>query len=136
MEHVDVLGQGRAALEQANGDFGLALTDDEIDYLVDAFTGLQRNPTDVELMMFAQANSEHCRHKIFNADFTHRRRRTQPLSMFGMIRNTDAAGAAAHGGGLQRQRGGDGGRRRCSAGCRRASPTRRSTARATRSRMC
>jgi phosphoribosylformylglycinamidine synthase len=67
---VDVLGAGRAALEQANTEFGLALSDDEIDYLVDAFTTLQRNPSDVELMMFAQANSEHCRHKIFNADFT------------------------------------------------------------------
>jgi phosphoribosylformylglycinamidine synthase len=51
-------------------EFGLALSDDEIDYLVDAFTKLGRNPSDVELMMFAQANSEHCRHKIFNADFT------------------------------------------------------------------
>ena len=55
---------------RANADFGLALADDEIDYLVDAFTALRRNPTDVELMMFAQANSEHCRHKIFNAEFT------------------------------------------------------------------
>ena len=60
---------------EANRDFGLALSDDEIDYLVEAFTGLGRNPTDVELMMFAQANSEHCRHKIFNADFVDRRRR-------------------------------------------------------------
>ncbi len=59
-----------AALERANREFGLALADDEIDYLVEAFNGLGRNPTDVELMMFAQANSEHCRHKIFNADFT------------------------------------------------------------------
>lgn len=88
MERVDVLGRGRAALEQANGDFGLALSDDEIQYLVDAFTGLQRNPTDVELMMFAQANSEHCRHKIFNAEFVIDGER-QPLSMFGMIRNTE-----------------------------------------------
>ena len=70
MEHVDVLGGGRGALEEANRRFGLALSDDEIDYLVEAFTGLGRNPTDVELMMFAQANSEHCRHKIFNAAFT------------------------------------------------------------------
>src|SRR5204862_6414525 len=70
MEHVDVLGCGRSALEAANKEFGLALSDDEIDYLVDAFTTLARNPTDVELMMFAQANSEHCRHKIFNARFT------------------------------------------------------------------
>jgi phosphoribosylformylglycinamidine synthase len=70
MEHVDVLGGGRTALEEANRRFGLALADDEIDYLVQAFTGLGRNPSDVELMMFAQANSEHCRHKIFNASFT------------------------------------------------------------------
>ncbi len=67
---VDVLGGGRAALEEANREFGLALSDDEIDYLVDAFRALGRNPSDVELMMFAQANSEHCRHKIFNATFT------------------------------------------------------------------
>jgi phosphoribosylformylglycinamidine synthase len=70
MEHVDVLGEGRTALMAANRDFGLALSDDEIDYLVDAFLALKRNPSDVELMMFAQANSEHCRHKIFNARFT------------------------------------------------------------------
>jgi phosphoribosylformylglycinamidine synthase len=85
---VDVLGAGRAALDQANADFGLALSDDEIDYLVAAFRTLARNPTDVELMMFAQANSEHCRHKIFNADFTIDGRR-EPLSMFGMIRHTE-----------------------------------------------
>ncbi|MDE2402755.1 MAG: phosphoribosylformylglycinamidine synthase [Burkholderiales bacterium] len=88
MEHVDVLGQGRAALEAANKTFGLALSDDEIEYLVNAFTGLKRNPTDVELMMFAQANSEHCRHKIFNAQFTINGQ-AQDLSMFGMIRNTE-----------------------------------------------
>ena len=88
MEHVDVLGQGRAALEAANKDFGLALSDDEIDYLVKAFTELKRNPSDVELMMFAQANSEHCRHKIFNAKFTIDGQ-AQELSMFGMIRNTE-----------------------------------------------
>lgn len=87
MEHVDVLGRGRVALEAANKDFGLALSDDEIDYLVEAFTGLRRNPTDVELMMFAQANSEHCRHKIFNARFTIDGV-AQELSMFGMIRHT------------------------------------------------
>ncbi|MFZ2987230.1 phosphoribosylformylglycinamidine synthase [Ideonella sp.] len=86
--HVDVLGQGRAALETANAEFGLALSADEIDYLVAAFTGLQRNPSDVELMMFAQANSEHCRHKIFNAEFSIDGEK-QPLSMFGMIRNTE-----------------------------------------------
>jgi phosphoribosylformylglycinamidine synthase len=89
MAHVDLLGQGRQALVQANADFGLALSDDEIDYLVQAFTRLQRNPTDVELMMFAQANSEHCRHKIFNARFTIDGVE-QPQSMFGMIRHTEA----------------------------------------------
>ena len=88
LAHVDVLGQGRAALEVANKTFGLALSDDEIDYLVKAFTELKRNPSDVELMMFAQANSEHCRHKIFNAEFTIDGEK-QPLSMFGMIRNTE-----------------------------------------------
>ncbi|WP_374319002.1 phosphoribosylformylglycinamidine synthase [Aquabacterium sp.] len=88
MEHVDVLGRGRAALEEANVTFGLALSDDEIEYLVNAFTGLKRNPTDVELMMFAQANSEHCRHKIFNAKFTVDGVE-QDLSLFGMIRNTE-----------------------------------------------
>ncbi|ALK88614.1 phosphoribosylformylglycinamidine synthase [Limnohabitans sp. 63ED37-2] len=87
MDHVDVLGGGRAALEEANKTWGLALADDEIDYLVKAFTGLNRNPTDVELMMFAQANSEHCRHKIFNAEFTIDGV-AQPKSLFGMIRNT------------------------------------------------
>jgi len=87
MEHVDVLAGGRAALEAANSRFGLALADDEIDYLVTAFTGLKRNPTDVELMMFAQANSEHCRHKIFNAQFTIDGV-AQDKSLFGMIRNT------------------------------------------------
>ena len=87
MEHVDVLGRGRAALEAANRDFGLALSDDEIDYLAAAFRGLERNPTDVELMMFAQANSEHCRHKIFNARFTIDGV-AQEHSMFQMIRHT------------------------------------------------
>ncbi len=87
MEHVDVLRGGRAELEAANTRFGLALADDEIDYLVNAFTALGRNPTDVELMMFAQANSEHCRHKIFNAQFTIDGV-PQEKSLFGMIRNT------------------------------------------------
>lgn len=87
MEHVDVLGGGRVALEKANGEWGLALADDEIDYLVNAFNGLKRNPTDVELMMFAQANSEHCRHKIFNAQFTIDGV-AQDKSLFGMIRHT------------------------------------------------
>ncbi|OOG79999.1 phosphoribosylformylglycinamidine synthase, partial [Hydrogenophaga sp. A37] len=87
MAHVNVLGGGRAALEKANVDWGLALADDEIDYLVNAFNGLKRNPTDVELMMFAQANSEHCRHKIFNAQFTIDGV-AQDKSLFGMIRHT------------------------------------------------
>ena len=88
MEQVDVLGGGRSALERANTDWGLALADDEIDYLVTAFTGLKRNPTDVELMMFAQANSEHCRHKIFNAQFTIDGV-AQDKSLFGMIRRSE-----------------------------------------------
>jgi phosphoribosylformylglycinamidine synthase len=69
-ESVDVLTGGHAALQTANDDLGLALSDDEIEYLVENFTRLGRNPVDIELMMFAQANSEHCRHKIFNADWT------------------------------------------------------------------
>ena len=89
LEHVDVLGQGVAALREANVRFGLALSDDEIDYLERAFTELKRNPSDVELMMFAQANSEHCRHKIFNAQFRIDGQ-DQPQSMFGMIRHTEA----------------------------------------------
>jgi phosphoribosylformylglycinamidine synthase len=88
MEQVDVLAGGRAALQDANRRWGLALADDEIDYLVNAFTQLQRNPTDVELMMFAQANSEHCRHKIFNAEFTIDGQ-AQSHSLFGMIRHTE-----------------------------------------------
>ena len=87
MDHVDVLSGGKDALVKANTQFGLALATDEIDYLMDAFTTLGRNPTDVELMMFAQANSEHCRHKIFNAQFTIDGV-AQDKSMFGMIRNT------------------------------------------------
>ncbi len=90
MAHVDVLGGGKRALQAANTEFGLALADDEIDYLVQAFTQLKRNPTDVELMMFAQANSEHCRHKIFNAQFTIDGV-AQDQSLFGMIRHTHKA---------------------------------------------
>ena len=84
---VDLLAGGRAALVKANADLGLALSDDEIDYLVDSFTGLRRNPTDVELMMFAQANSEHCRHKIFNASWVIDGQ-PQRHSLLGMIRHT------------------------------------------------
>ena len=87
MARVDVLKGGRTALEEADRAFGLALANDEMDYLVQAFTTLGRNPTDVELMMFAQANSEHCRHKIFNADFTIDGV-VQTDSLFGMIRHT------------------------------------------------
>jgi phosphoribosylformylglycinamidine synthase len=85
--HVDILGNGRDALVRANMDLGLALADDEIDYLVENFTAMGRNPNDIELMMFAQANSEHCRHKIFNADWVIDRQ-AQPRSLFAMIRNT------------------------------------------------
>ncbi|MBS0970621.1 MULTISPECIES: phosphoribosylformylglycinamidine synthase [Yersiniaceae] len=87
VQHVDVLGEGRGALEQANLRLGLALAQDEIDYLQQAFTTLGRNPTDIELYMFAQANSEHCRHKIFNADWVIDGE-TQPKSLFKMIKNT------------------------------------------------
>ncbi|MDO4695952.1 MAG: phosphoribosylformylglycinamidine synthase [Neisseria sp.] len=87
---VDVLGKGKNALIQANSELGLALSPDEIDYLLENYQALQRNPSDVELMMFAQANSEHCRHKIFNADFILNGEK-QPKSLFGMIRDTHNA---------------------------------------------
>jgi phosphoribosylformylglycinamidine synthase len=86
---VDIRARGRAALEAADKELGLALAPDEIDYLLENFTRLGRNPTDVELMMFAQANSEHCRHKIFNADWVIDGK-AQPHSLFGMIRETHA----------------------------------------------
>ncbi|MDD2159778.1 phosphoribosylformylglycinamidine synthase [Pseudomonas sp. MIL19] len=84
---VDILGGGRAALVLANVELGLALAEDEIDYLVTSFNGLGRNPHDIELMMFAQANSEHCRHKIFNASWDIDGQ-SQEKSLFGMIKNT------------------------------------------------
>ena len=84
---VDILAQGKTALEQTNTELGLALSTGEIDYLVESFTKLKRNPTDIELMMFAQANSEHCRHKIFNADWKIDDTE-QAKSLFAMIRNT------------------------------------------------
>ena len=87
MTSVPVLAQGRTALVEANTSLGLALADDEIDYLVKAFTGLQRDPNDIELMMFAQANSEHCRHKIFNATWDIDGQ-LQDKSLFQMIKNT------------------------------------------------
>ena len=89
LESVDVLAGGRAALVEANTRLGLALSDDEIDYLLENFTRLGRNPTDVELMMFAQANSEHCRHKIFNASWVIDGQQNGK-SLFGMIRETHA----------------------------------------------
>jgi phosphoribosylformylglycinamidine synthase len=84
---VPLLDQGKWALITANRELGLALSDDELDYLAENFTALGRNPTDVELMMFAQANSEHCRHKIFNASWIVDDE-LQDQSLFGMIRNT------------------------------------------------
>lgn len=90
VQYVDVIAGGRAALVDANSELGLALADDEIDYLIDAFARLERNPSDAELMMFAQANSEHCRHKIFNASWTIDGV-DQAKSLFAMIRNTHAS---------------------------------------------
>ncbi|MBR9907724.1 MAG: phosphoribosylformylglycinamidine synthase [Gammaproteobacteria bacterium] len=84
---IDILSGGREALQRANIEMGLALADDEIDYLYDNFTALERNPNDIELYMFAQANSEHCRHKIFNADWTIDGKE-QLKSLFKMIKNT------------------------------------------------
>ena len=88
LNHIDVIGQGQSALESANTQFGFALSSEDIDYLMNAYVNeLKRNPTDVELMMFAQANSEHCRHKIFNAQWTVDGE-VQPKSLFQMIKNT------------------------------------------------
>ena len=87
---IDLMTRGREAIVDANVELGLALSDDEVDYLAASFRGAGRNPTDVELMMFAQANSEHCRHKIFNADWTIDGKR-QPMSLFAMIRRTHEA---------------------------------------------
>ncbi len=90
LTRVDVLGAGRTAIAEANAAFGLALSPDEIDYLVEYFTRANRNPTDVELTMFAQANSEHCRHKIFNASWVIDGE-PRDASLFGMIRETHRA---------------------------------------------
>jgi phosphoribosylformylglycinamidine synthase len=90
LETVPLLREGRAALEAANAAMGLALSDDEIDYLLEAYRHMQRDPTDVELMMFAQANSEHCRHKIFNARWIIDGQE-QEKSLFQWIRDTHAA---------------------------------------------
>jgi phosphoribosylformylglycinamidine synthase len=90
LAEIDVLGRGRAAVEEANQGMGLALAPDEVDYLLAYFEGHRRNPTDVELTMFAQANSEHCRHKIFNASWVVDGQ-PQPQSLFQMIRETERA---------------------------------------------
>ncbi|MEP7154971.1 MAG: phosphoribosylformylglycinamidine synthase [Betaproteobacteria bacterium] len=87
LNHVPAMSEGKHALHQANTSLGLAMAADEIDYLYDYYRRIQRDPTDVELMMFAQANSEHCRHKIFNASWTINGK-NEDLSLFGMIRNT------------------------------------------------
>lgn len=84
---IDMIGEKRRALEQVNTRLGLALTQDEIDYLMNTFANLDRNPTDIELYMFAQINSEHCRHKIFNAEWIIDGK-MQPKSLFAMIKNT------------------------------------------------
>ena len=87
LNSIDILGEGKAALVKANSEFGFALSDEEIDYLTEAFIKIGRNPHDIELMMFAQANSEHCRHKIFGSEWTIDGE-VQPLSLFQMIKNT------------------------------------------------
>ncbi|MGX2040065.1 phosphoribosylformylglycinamidine synthase [Methylocaldum sp. MU1018] len=87
LEYIPLLEEGKWALIKANRKLGLALSDDELDYLVESFTALRRNPSDVELMMFAQANSEHCRHKIFNAEWRIDGQ-SQGETLFGMIKNT------------------------------------------------
>lgn len=87
LTEIPLLQQGKSALVSANIGLGLALSDDEIDYLLEQYQTLHKNPTDVELMMFAQVNSEHCRHKIFNADWVIDGQ-TMPHSLFGMIRET------------------------------------------------
>jgi phosphoribosylformylglycinamidine synthase len=93
LAEIDLLGRGRAAIEEANRAMGLALVPDEIDYLLAYFEGRRRNPTDVELTMFAQANSEHCRHKIFNASWIVDGQ-PQPQSLFQMIQETEKASPA------------------------------------------
>jgi len=87
LNSIDILGQGKDALVKANSEFGFALSDEEINYLTAAFNKMGRNPHDIELMMFAQANSEHCRHKIFGSEWTIDGEK-QPLSLFQMIKNT------------------------------------------------
>ena len=104
--HVALGDDPQAALARANAELGLALSDGEIAYLADVFRRLGRDPTDVEVMMFAQANSEHCRHKIFNADWRIDGER-EPRSLFAMIRNTHDQQPRRRAVRLQRQCGGD-----------------------------
>jgi phosphoribosylformylglycinamidine synthase len=87
LKTVDILGGGREALDRANGEMGLALSSEEVEYLYEAYRKINRNPSDVELVMFGQVNSEHCRHKIFNADWVIDGSPMQE-SLFEMIRNT------------------------------------------------
>ena len=101
--HVVLGADPQAALARVNASQGLALSDGEIAYLADVFARLGRDPTDVEVMMFAQANSEHCRHKIFNADWRIDGA-AMPHSPFAMIRNTTDAKPGRRALGLQRQR--------------------------------
>ena len=117
MATIPLLARGRSAIDEANAALGLALAPDEIDYLDASFRRLGRDPTDVELTMFAQANSEHCRHKIFNADWSSTAS-AQPQSLFAMIRHTHAASPRRHGRRLRRQRGGDRRRDACAASIR------------------
>ena len=93
LQVIDLMGQGRKAIENANVELGLALSDEEIDYITSVFSALKRNPTDMELVTFAQVNSEHCRHKIFNAEWFIDGER-QPMSLFDMIRYTHACNHA------------------------------------------
>ncbi|MAQ21455.1 MAG: phosphoribosylformylglycinamidine synthase, partial [Gammaproteobacteria bacterium] len=89
INHIDLLGEGKTSLDDANQQLGLALSSDEISYLAEQFSRFGRNPTDVELMMFAQANSEHCRHKVFNASWLIDGEKAKK-SLFQMIKNTHA----------------------------------------------
>src|SRR5699024_10567852 len=94
LEVIELGADAAATLDRYNRELGLAMSDDEIEYLVDAYAGMGRAPSDAELMMFAQANSEHCRHKIFNADWSVDGRRLDD-SLFGLVRRTHAATPAA-----------------------------------------
>ena len=83
----DVMGKGLAAIKEANDEMGLAISEPEMKYLAESFKKAGRNPTDTELTMFGQVNSEHCRHKIFGAEFIIKGKK-QKHSLFEMIKNT------------------------------------------------